>query len=120
MTADKLTLEFESGTLLLSGISRDFVAPDFFVWDERIRQFRAPAYFYRHIVKDFLSRKIEFQDKARKYSKFDFAAKFYVEPRPYQTEGIKAWRASERCGCVVLPTGAGKSHVAQIAIELCG
>ncbi|HEX8564813.1 MAG TPA: DEAD/DEAH box helicase family protein [Pyrinomonadaceae bacterium] len=120
MTTENLTLEFESGTLVLQGASREFDVPGFFVWDERIRQFRAPAFFYRHIVKDFLRRKIEFQDKARKYSKFDFAAKFYVEPRPYQSEAVEAWRAAERCGCVILPTGAGKTHVAQMAIELCG
>ena len=120
MTTEKLTLNFESGTLILEGANREFEIAPAFVWDDRIKQFRAPAFLYRHIVKDFLKRKIEFEDKARKYLKFDFAHKFYVEPRPYQTEAIDAWRQNERCGTVVLPTGAGKTHVAQMAIELCG
>jgi superfamily II DNA or RNA helicase len=119
-TPSQPTLEFESGTILLTGVNRDSDVSDFFVWDERIKQFRAPAFVYRHIVKDFLRQKIDFDDKARKYLKFDFAAKFYVEPRPFQHEAIAAWRAAERCGTIVLPTGAGKTHVAQMAIELCG
>ena len=34
------------------------------------------------------------------------------EPRPYQTEALAAWKRAKGRGVVVLPTGAGKSHVA--------
>ena len=38
-------------------------------------------------------------------------------PRPYQTEALGAWRAAKGRGVVVLPTGAGKTHVACLAID---
>ena len=39
-----------------------------------------------------------------------------AKPRPYQAEALEAWRRSRARGVVVLPTGAGKSHVAVLAI----
>ena len=37
--------------------------------------------------------------------------------RPYQDEALAAWRAAQGRGVVVLPTGAGKTHVACLAID---
>lgn len=37
-------------------------------------------------------------------------------PRPYQSEALEAWMAARGRGVVVLPTGAGKSHLAIMAI----
>ena len=37
--------------------------------------------------------------------------------RPYQDEALEAWRAAKGRGVVVLPTGAGKTHVACLAID---
>ncbi|HEX8228354.1 MAG TPA: DEAD/DEAH box helicase [Chloroflexia bacterium] len=39
------------------------------------------------------------------------------QPRPYQREAIAAWRDAEHKGVVVLPTGAGKTLVALLAIS---
>ncbi|HKP51219.1 MAG TPA: DEAD/DEAH box helicase [Chloroflexia bacterium] len=39
-----------------------------------------------------------------------------LQPRPYQTEALMAWRGAECRGVVVLPTGAGKTLVALMAI----
>ena len=38
-------------------------------------------------------------------------------PRPYQREAVDRWRASGARGTVVLPTGAGKTLVALLAID---
>ncbi len=40
-----------------------------------------------------------------------------VQPRPYQREAIEAWQAAGSRGVVVLPTGAGKTLVALMAIS---
>lgn len=47
----------------------------------------------------------------------DFRAKLRLEPRSYQTEAIERWIANDGRGVVVLPTGAGKTVVALMAIE---
>jgi superfamily II DNA or RNA helicase len=39
------------------------------------------------------------------------------EPRPYQREALAAWQKAGGRGVVVLPTGAGKTLVAQLALE---
>ncbi len=115
-----LLITFESGTLILDGVSREDFVPQDFVWDERTRQFRAPAYKYRQIITEFIRHKIPYEDKAKKYLEFDFKEKFKLTPRPYQTESIEAWQKNKKCGVIVLPTGAGKTHVATMAIEICG
>ena len=114
------TLQFESGTLTLEGAREgDPAVPRQFLWDARTRHYRAPAYRYREIVKEFIRAQTPYADEAKKYETFDFKPKFHVEPRHYQTASVEAWRAAERCGVIVLPTGAGKTHVATMAIELC-
>ena len=116
----QLTLKFESGTLILEGAEKNDAVPKDFIWDERTRQFRAPAYQYRHIITDLIKNKIDYNDAAKNYDQFDFKQKFHLKPRPFQTESVAKWKENKRCGVVVLPTGAGKTHVATMAIELCG
>lgn len=114
------TLKFESGTLILEGANETDAVPKWFLWDARTKHFRAPAFVYREIIKDFIRAKTVYEDAAKNYDTFDFKPKFHVEPRPYQTASIANWKQSERCGVIVLPTGAGKTHVATMAIEMCG
>lgn len=119
LTEPNFVLKYESGTLILSGAEKEDSVPKAFLWDNRTRQFRAPAYLYRQIIKEFIRTKTAYKDEAKKYNIFDFKPKFHLEPRPYQTESIEAWRRNERCGVIVLPTGAGKTHAATMAIEMC-
>ncbi len=118
--SEKFKLKFESGTLILEGANQKDSVPRDFVWDERTRQFRAPAFKYRQIIIDFIRHKIPYEDEAKKYQEFDFKEKFKLTPRPYQSESIEAWKENKKCGVIVLPTGAGKTHVATMAIEICG
>src|SRR2546423_6231435 len=116
MNAQKLVLRFQAGTLLLDGADRSFQAPSTFCWDERVLRWRAPAWAYRQTVREFIRRKLEFEDAARAYQEFDFPTKLLFEPRPYQQQAIEEWNRAGRQGVIRLPTGAGKSLVAQIAI----
>ncbi len=119
-TAPHYQLKFESGTLILEGAGEADFAPNAFVWDARTKHYRAPAYKYREIITEFVRAKINYEDSAKKYSEFDFKPKFHIAPRPYQTASIDAWKNNKRCGVIVLPTGAGKTHAATMAIEICG
>ncbi|MEP7342553.1 MAG: DEAD/DEAH box helicase family protein, partial [Acidobacteriota bacterium] len=114
------TLQFDAGTLLLEGADRSFDAPPPFEWDERVKRWRAQAIAYRQIVTELVRRKIPHQDQARRYIEFQFKAELTSEPRPYQQESIAAWKNAGRRGVVILPTGAGKTFVAQMAIEMVG
>ena len=113
-------LQFEAGTLVLEEADHTTSVPGAFRWDERIQCWRAPAWAYADILTTWTRLQIPYEDKARNYHEFDFTLKITSEPRPYQQEAIAAWRRAKRRGVIVLPTGAGKSLVAQMAIGLCG
>ncbi len=49
-----------------------------------------------------------------------FTTALQVEPRPYQKEALAGWLAAGSAGVVVLPTGAGKTLVAAMAIHETG
>jgi superfamily II DNA or RNA helicase len=49
-----------------------------------------------------------------------FRVSLSIEPRPYQEDALTAWLAEESAGVVVLPTGAGKTFVAAMAIAKTG
>ena len=49
-----------------------------------------------------------------------FSTSLNMEPRPYQEDALTAWLAEGSAGVVVLPTGAGKTFVAAMAIAETG
>src|SRR2546430_16645896 len=49
-----------------------------------------------------------------------FTTTLAMEPRPYQQEALTGWLAEGNAGVVVLPTGAGKTFVAAMAIHEAG
>lgn len=49
-----------------------------------------------------------------------YATPLNMEPRPYQDEALTQWLAAGSVGVVVLPTGAGKTFVAAMAIAATG
>ncbi|MEI8256506.1 MAG: DEAD/DEAH box helicase family protein [Deltaproteobacteria bacterium] len=118
-----LTLGFDAGSLLLHGLARDASLASLaegFTWDARVHRFRAPAYAYREIV-TLLTRAartgvITFRDDARGYSALPLEHRATREPFGYQREAIERWTAAGRKGVVVLPTGSGKSYVAEMAM----
>jgi superfamily II DNA or RNA helicase len=118
-----LELRFDTGTLVLDGAAQDDAVLHelkIFRWDSRTKQWRAPAYLYRQAITALVRRGIPHQDAARNYDEFQFRSKKQLNPRPYQQEAIAAWTAQRRCGVVVLPTGAGKTLVAELAISEVG
>lgn len=116
--AGEVELRFVSGTLELRGLAEtELPAPDLGAWDKRTRCLRTPARDYAALVRALVGADITFDDQARKYTTLDAGAQVHRAPRPYQTAALKAWTAKGGQGVVVLPTGAGKTHVAMMAID---
>ena len=112
----KVALRFDGGTVVVEGL-RDASPPDFLAWDARAAAHRAPASSYADVVRWLVREKIAFDDAARSYGELARGARVHREPRPFQSEALAAWSAARGRGVVVLPTGAGKTHVAVMAIE---
>jgi superfamily II DNA or RNA helicase len=117
-----VVLSFVAGTLELRGFASDdarLPPPVVAIasWDPRTRSWRAPALAYADVVRALVAAKVPYEDAARRYGELGEGARVHRQPRPYQTEALQAWQKARGRGVVVLPTGAGKSHVAVLAID---
>jgi superfamily II DNA or RNA helicase len=113
----KPRLAFNRGTLEIRGITDEMMLPASCLWDERARCYRGPASAYAEVVMTFVRGKIEYEDAARDYEILEAGLRVKREPRPFQSQAVDAWNRAGGRGVVVLPTGAGKSHVALMAID---
>jgi superfamily II DNA or RNA helicase len=111
-----VVLTFVAGTLEVRGLPEGAALPGA-QWDPRTACHRAPAIAYADIVRALTRDKIAFSDEARRYATLAGGACVHRAPRPYQAEALAAWQAARGRGLVVLPTGAGKSQVACMAID---
>ena len=113
------TLEFDRGTLLLSpaNLPAEVVPPQFVVDRRAGGRYRAAAQHYRAVLTHLIRSGAQVDDRARAYEGLELTTRFEREPFPHQREAIDAWEAARRRGVVVLPTGAGKSYVAEMAIR---
>ena len=111
-------LGFRAGTLEIQGLPPGAVSlPPACAWDARAACHRAPASAYAEVVRTLVRGGISYQDQARAYQQLDRPMRVRREPRPYQREALAAWQKAGGRGVVVLPTGAGKTLVAQLALE---
>lgn len=112
---DRVRLAFEAGTLRIERISDASGLPC--VFDERSNCHRAQAFRYAEIVLALRARGIPYDDDARGYEELSLGELTRQEPFYYQREAIAAWERNQGRGVIVLPTGAGKTFVAVMAID---
>lgn len=111
------TLSYDRGTLILHPPPRGSRAwVDFAEWDDRVERFRIPADRYRALVEALRAEGTVVTDEARDYAELPVCFSRPVTPYRHQQEALAAWKAAGRRGVVVLPTGAGKTLVAQLAL----
>jgi superfamily II DNA or RNA helicase len=113
-----VVIAFAGGTLELRGLASQETPPTPDCrWDPRTACFRAPAAAYADVLRALSRRAVPVDDQARGYEALPDGPRVYLPPRPYQAEALAAWRAQRGRGVVVLPTGAGKTLVACLAID---
>ncbi|MDD9936274.1 MAG: DEAD/DEAH box helicase family protein [Myxococcales bacterium] len=111
------TLTFDRGALVFGGrpARLDAEALPGVLWDPRTGCWRAPAHRLASLRRVLADAGIELAQSAEAWIKprGQFAQ---VSLRSYQRAAVDAWDLSDRRGLVVLPTGAGKTRVACVAI----
>ena len=111
-------IRYTQGTLLVEKISDEHLrlVSEFVIKDPRTQEWRAEARKYRDIVLAFHNAKIDFDDQARQYEKISLPLVERIVPRKHQIEALEAWTSKEKYGVVALPTGAGKTILAMMAM----
>lgn len=135
----QLTLRYDRGTLLLETTApgphsqeatealRTFQALDAetkerarLVWDERVGHHRALAIGYRDIALCLHRSGIPYTDLAKSFAPVTFSLQKPLSPRAHQEKALNAWWSTGRFGTIVMPTGAGKTIFAIMAIVKAG
>jgi superfamily II DNA or RNA helicase len=111
------TLSFDRGTLILHPPPRGKTWVDFATWDDRVEKFRIRAIHYRPLVEALQAEGIDFLDEAKEFEPLKLVPSLEMEPYPHQSEALAAWKLAGRQGVVVLPTAAGKTYLAQLALQ---
>ncbi|MBR4674651.1 MAG: DEAD/DEAH box helicase family protein [Victivallales bacterium] len=112
-----ITIEFSEGTLLISTPpGSEAPMEQWCVYDSRFNCWRCDASAYAPIVEYLYRNHIPYEDTARSYSALNLVLREQRQPRDYQQAALNAWTAAKRRGIVVLPTGTGKTFVAELAI----
>lgn len=111
------TLSFDRGTLVLHPPPRGKAWVDYATWDDRVERFRIPAIHYRGLVEALQADETPFDDQAKGFTPIQLVPSFEMQPYPHQREALASWIEAGRQGVVVLPTAAGKTYLAQLAMQ---
>lgn len=84
--------------------------------DGRTGVFRAAAYRYREAVLRLVALKAPYEDRAKAFEPLEVSLSIPITPHPHQREALQAWLRAGKRGLVELPTGAGKTLLAVLAI----
>lgn len=91
------------------------------VYDPRINKYRALGMYYNDITHFLRRNEIRFLDNVQDYINnynFENNSNNPIKLRDYQKEALTRWITNNRKGCIILPTGAGKTLIAIHAITI--
>ena len=121
-------LRFSAGTLLLDGFTRGELLLHFpsvpWVWDARVSAWRCDAFHYPEIRRqsrvnaanaqawtNSADAAMPLRDEVRAWNRIEWPRPALRPLRPEQQAAVIGWNKTRR-GCVVMPTGTGKTEVA--------
>ena len=111
------TLSFDRGTLILHPPPKGKTWVEYATWDDRVEKFRIPAMHYRQLIETLQAEGTQFIDQAKEFFPLELVPHLEMEPYAHQSEALLAWKQAGRQGVVVLPTAAGKTYLAQLAMQ---
>jgi superfamily II DNA or RNA helicase len=109
-------LSFDRGTLLLHPPPPGKAWIDYATWDDRVERFRLKALHCRRLVEALQAEGTWLVDQAPAFGPPPMVPALEMTPYPHQRAALAAWHAAGRQGVVVLPTGAGKTYLAQLVM----
>ncbi|MDQ3972028.1 MAG: DEAD/DEAH box helicase family protein [Thermoproteota archaeon] len=114
----KAKLRYDNGTIIVTGMAH----VPFASFDPRTKSMRAPALHYQNIVEYLKQSEIECDDSVLELIPSPIISidkkNVHLALREYQQKALESWTEAGKRGCVVLPTGAGKTVIGIKAIEL--
>ena len=111
------TISFDRGTLIVHPPPKGKAWVDYATWDDRVEKFRIPAIYYRSFIEALQAEKIDFVDNAKAFVSLELVSSMERVPYPHQSEALQEWKQAGRNGVVVLPTAAGKTYLALLAMQ---
>ena len=88
--------------------------------DKRHAFLRTRPLHFQAVKRALLAQHTPFTVAFEERPKLPFETTLQVEPRPYQAEALTRWQGADSAGVIILPTGAGKTLVAAMAIHALG
>ena len=117
----KIALKYDNGTIMISGISHI----PFSTFDSRTGSFRAQALYYQNIIEYLKESELFYEDRVLDLIPSpqivvnpELARKDRIILRDYQLNALSSWNKANNRGCIVLPTGSGKTVIGVKAIEM--
>jgi superfamily II DNA or RNA helicase len=111
-------LKYDKGSIILSGICQI----PYTVFDPRTNHLRAQALYYSNIISYLQQSGIEYEDSVMDIIPTPYLnisnSNIKLSFRTYQKQAIKNWVKAGKKGCIVLPTGSGKTIIAIKIIEI--
>ena len=112
----KIILYYDKGSIVISGINQI----PYSVIDPRTNQLRALALHYQDIITYLQNSGIQYEDNVMELIPLPNLRieNINLSLRPYQKKAIENWIKAGKKGCIILPTGSGKTIIAIKLIEI--